>query len=143
LGIASVPEAQVWSLRINGKKKKIYSDQKGAWIIPLSGSGRSHVELAFLRQGEKLGLQGRLETSLPRTGLPSRRALVGIALPERVQLLSLEGPVSPDRRPTASLPKEFMGRSYFFSRAFYGGDGMEMAISYKEPVDMKGAGGSN
>ncbi|MBE7558582.1 hypothetical protein HS125_06430 [bacterium] len=103
-------------------------------MIPLDADELSHVELALLAQGDRLGLHGRLETILPETGLAARRLCVGIALPERVQLLSLEGPVSPAPGATWKLPPDFIGKPYLFSRAFHKGEGMKLAVSYKEPV---------
>jgi hypothetical protein len=134
MALAAVPDAQIWSLKVNGKKRNVYGGRDRQWIVPLVQGGTSRVELAFIRQGKKLGLQGRLETILPRTGLPARRARVGIALPSRVELLSLEGPVSPDGQAPKAVPAEFIGKPHFFSRTFYKGDGMKLAVYYKEPV---------
>ena len=129
-----LPGAEIWSLKVNGRSKTVYSGNEHEWIIPLAEGEVSHVELAFLRRGENLGLRGRLETALPETGLPSRRVRVGVALPERVQLLSVEGPLSPESGEAWKLPKEFIGKLHFFSRSFYKGDGMTIAVSYKEPL---------
>ncbi len=134
LSVKPVAGAQVWSLDVNGQDRKVYSDEAGAWIVPLDEGVLSHVELAMLRQGEKLGLHGRLETALPETGLAARSLCVGIALPERVQLLSLEGPVSPAAGAQWQLPPDFIGKPYLFSRSFHKGEGMTLAVSYKEPV---------
>ncbi|MFC1498342.1 hypothetical protein ACFLS1_07735 [Verrucomicrobiota bacterium] len=135
--VKSIPNTEIWSLTVNGKKRKVYSNDDNSWIIPLSGGENSHVELALLRQDEKLGLHGRLETVLPETGLPSRNVKVGIALPERVQLLSMEAPVNPAPEKIQKTPPEFIGKPYFFSRSFYKGGEMKIAISYKEPVKQK------
>jgi hypothetical protein len=128
---------------VNGQKTSIYADRNdgsgntGAerWIIPLARGKVSHVELAFIRQDQKPGLQGKFETRLPATGLPSNSVRIGIALPERLQLLSLEGPVSPAPENHWKKPGGFIGRPYYFSRAFYAGDGLKMMLSYKEPVN--------
>ena len=134
LPLQPVAEAEIWSLAVNGKERKVYADAGGKWIIPLDEGEASHVELSLLRKGEKLGLAGRLETTLPATGLAARMLCVGIALPERVQLLSLEGPVSPAPGAEWKLPADFIGKPYLFSRAFHKGEGMTLAVSYKEPV---------
>jgi hypothetical protein len=139
-----LPETEIWHLKVNGKRTKIYEARENSpeetgndkWIIPLVRGETSHVELAFIRKGRKPGLHGRLETVLPETGLPSRRVHVGIALPERLQLLSLEGPVSPAGGESWQKPAEFIGKPYYFSRSFYKGEGLKMAISYKEPVQQ-------
>lgn len=137
IAIKAVANADIWSLKVNNKSKKIFGENGDSWVIPLLPGNKSHVELSFIRKGEKLGLSGRLETILPETGLPSRQVLTGIALPERVQLLSLEGPVSPVRKMKIKTPAEFIGRPYFFSRSFYKGNGMKMAVAYKEPVKKR------
>lgn len=134
--LTAVPDAEVWSLTVNRRKSKVYIDGD-EWIIPLVEGETSHVELAFLRRGPKLGLQGRLEALIPATGLPSRVIRVGLALPERVDLLSIEGPVSPDRGRDWKMPEQMAGRPHFFSRAFYKGDGMKLVVSYKEPVKSR------
>lgn len=135
LTLKAVPDAEIWSLAVNGIKRKVYSGEQDTWIIPIESGQASHVELAFLRKGPKLGLQGRLEAIVPESGLPSREVRVGVALPARVELLSIEGPVSPAAGETTKPPAEFVGKQYFFSRSFYNGDGMKLAISYKEPIN--------
>ncbi len=137
LSLASIPGAEIWSLKVNGKTKKVYGDQDHTWIIPLAKGETSHVELAFIQKGKKLGLYGRIEAALPEIGFPSRNLIAGIALPKRVQLLSLEGPVNPVHCGPDKTPKEFVGKPYFFSRSFYKGDGMKLAVSYKEPITRK------
>lgn len=132
--LKAVPQTEIWSLKVNGKKRKVYSNDAGMWIIPLETGKQSHVELALLRKGDALGLHGRLEAMLPATGIPSRKVDVGIALPVRVQLLSLEGPLSPASRAMTGAPVEFVGQPYFFSRSLYKGQGMAFAVAYKEPV---------
>lgn len=138
LKVKSVVGSDIWSLTVNGMKRKVFTDQEGMWIIPLAGTGPSHVELAIVSQGEKLGLHGRLETVLPETDIPARKVVVGVALPERVELLALEGAVNPGADGTGKSPAEFIGRPYYFSRAFYKGEGMNLAVSYKEPVREAG-----
>ncbi|MCL4691486.1 MAG: hypothetical protein KJ060_03135, partial [Candidatus Hydrogenedentes bacterium] len=91
LELKAVPGAEIWSLTVNGAKKKVYGGDEGTWMIPLDSGQPSHVELAFLQEKEKLGLHGRLEATVPETGLPSQEVGVGIALPARVELLSMEG----------------------------------------------------
>lgn len=130
----AVPDAEIWSLKVNGRKGKVYTNGENRWIIPLVAGEISHVELALLQKGVRLGLRGRLEASLPHSGIPSRTVRVGIALPERVQLLSMEGPVNSEPTERWETPAEFVGRPYFFSRSFYKGEGMTLAVLYKEPV---------
>ena len=143
LNMQAIPQAEIWSLKVNGQKTNVYAEREDAsgnegterWIIPLARGEVSNVELAFIRQDRKPGLQGKFETELPAAGLPSTSVRIGIALPERLQLLSLEGPVSPAPENNWNKPGEFIGRPYYFTRAFYAGDGLKMILSYKEPVN--------
>ncbi|MBN2308743.1 MAG: hypothetical protein JXR94_07210 [Candidatus Hydrogenedentes bacterium] len=135
LELEAVPGAQIWALTVNGERKKVYAGEGGSWLVPLDAGQVSHVELAYLREAAKLGLQGRLEALLPETGLPAQEVRVGVALPARVELLSIEGPVSAAAEEGWEKPAEFVGKQYFFARSFYKGQGMELAVSYKEPVD--------
>jgi hypothetical protein len=143
LSLQALPRAKIWSLEVNGKKRNVYTERNddsasaGAarWIIPLSRGQISHVELAFIRQDQKPGLQGKFEVELPVSGLPSTRVYIGIALPERLQLLSLDGPVSPAPENQWEKPRGFIGSPYYFRRAFYAGDGLKMILSYKEPAN--------
>jgi hypothetical protein len=136
--LPAVQDARVWALKVNGVRKEVYvlGEQ---WVIPLSPGALSKVELAYVRQGAKLGLQGRLEAVLPALGLPAREVQVGMALPTRVMLETLEGDFTPLAQPLTDVPAEFIGRGYFFSSAFYQGDAMPLAISYLEPVQAAGA----
>ena len=138
LSLQPVPGAKIWSLLVNDQKKGVYTLEDGRWIIPLAHDQTSSIELTYLVQSQKLGLQGRLETQLPGLGLPAHRLYVGLALPNRVELLSVEADVAPDTDPSADktwkTPSGFIGKPYFFSRAFYTGETLPVAISYKEPV---------
>jgi hypothetical protein len=142
LRIRQVPNTEIWYLKINGENRKVYADRtstnKGtannAWVIPLAGHDASHVELAFISRGEKLKLNGHLEMVLPETNLPARSVRIGIALPERLQILSLDGPISPAPESVWETPQEFIGKPYYFSSSFYRGEKMKIAIYYKEPV---------
>ena len=143
LSLQAIPQAQIWSLKVNGQKSNVYAERDDSstsagaerWIIPLARGEVSHVELAFIRQDQKPGLQGKFETELPAAGLPSTGVRIGIALPERLQLLSLDGPVSPAPENQWKKPGEFIGKPYYFTRAFYAGDGLKMMLSYKEPAE--------
>ncbi|HPO16184.1 MAG TPA: hypothetical protein PLI09_22305 [Candidatus Hydrogenedentes bacterium] len=134
LMLKAINDAEVWSLTVNNVKQSVYTDDQKRWIVPLDGTQPSHVELAFLRHSPKLALQGVLDAIMPETGLPSRELCIGIALPPRVDLLSLEGPVSPASGEQWKPAAEFTGRPHFFSRSFYKGEGMTLSIAYKEPV---------
>lgn len=142
LSLRAIPETDIWYVKVNGSKTKVYDNPQTEnsgpddrkWIIPLAGGKTSHVELAYIRQSEKPGLRGKLDVSLPETGLPSQHVRVGIALPERIQLLSIEGPVSPAGESAWEAPDEFVGTPYYFRRSFDRGEGMKIKVSYKEPV---------
>ncbi len=136
LKIDSIPGTRIWSLKVNHQNMRIYSngENDAKWVIPLSGKKTSHVELAVIQQGGKLGLHGRLETSLPGMELAARKVNLAIALPHRVRLISFEGPLNSDSKSPVPPPKEFIGDPYYFSRSFYKGKGMKVAVMYKEPV---------
>ena len=134
--IKAMPDTSIWSLRINGKKMKVYSsgEKDEHWLLPLAKGKASRVELALLRKGEKMGLRGRLEASLPKMNLPARKVCLAVGLPDRVELMSFEGPVAPDDSFKLKAPGEFVGKPYYFSKSFYNGEGISIAVSYKEPV---------
>ena len=135
--IKKIPDAEVWSLRVNGRKRKLFR-QEDHWTVALARDRSSLVELVFLRKGSKLGLRGRLEAVLPEIGLPARELRVGLALPARVEMLSLEAPLTSARAEGWNIPKDFVGTGYFFSRSFYEGGGMTMKLDYREPVENTG-----
>lgn len=145
LTLKPVPDSEIWSLTVNGAKKQAYADEQGAWMIPLDSGKPSRVELAFLRKAPKLGLQGKLEVSIPATGLASQDLRVGLALPQRVEVQSVEGPVNAVRGEGWELPREIVGKPHFFSQAFYKGEGMTLFVTYKEPVNrvQSGQGGES
>ncbi len=133
--IKAVSDASIWSFKINGKKMKVYSSDKDEyWILPLAKGKISRVELALLRKGEKMGLRGRLEINLPGMDLPAGKVNIAVGLPKRLELMSFEGPVAPDVSFKFKAPGEFIGKPYYFSKSFYKGEGISMAVSYKEPV---------
>ncbi len=140
LRLAAVPGAEIWSLKVNGKKRRVYGLGKDGWIVPLAREGESEVELAFLRKGKKLGLEGRLEALLPRTGLSARKLVFAVALPPRVELVSVEGELTPAREGPDSAPREFVGKRYYFARSFYKGGGLKAALHYREPVKTEERG---
>ena len=135
LVVGPVAGAEIWSLEVNGKRTKVYSQEGGGWVIPLARGKKSLVELAFLRKGDKLGLRGRLEAIVPPINLPSQDTHLSIGLPERVELVSVEGPVIARTKADEGLPAQFVGIPHYFSRNFDKGDGMTIALFYREPID--------
>jgi hypothetical protein len=137
LTMAAPQQAQIWSLTVNGRSRQVFKTPEGQWVLPISPDTTSQVELVFLRKGQKVGLQGRLEARLPETGLPCAMVTVGIALPKRVELLSLDGPVSPAESAPERVPRDFIGRPHFFERAFYKGEPLTLEIAYREPAGVR------
>jgi len=135
LALKPVPGSEIWALTVNGRPQAIYTDSDGQWIVPLERGRESVVELAFLREGEAVGLQGRLEIEVPHTGLAARMLYVGVDLPGRVALVSVEGPVNTAAPAAEGLPAGLDGAPYIFTQPFYKGEGIDVAISYKEPVN--------
>ncbi len=132
--VRPLPGAEIWSLKVNNRDRKVYAGASGDWIIPLDEGRASLVELALLERGERLGLRGRLEFRVPETGIPARILNVGLSLPERIELTSLEGPLSPAPGKDWDPPPTFVGTPHHFSRAFYRGEGMKVAVGYREPM---------
>lgn len=135
--IKAIEGMEVWSLTVNSVKQSVYTDEEQKWIIPLDGTQPSLVELALLQHGPKLALQGALEVIVPETGLPSLEFCLGVAVPPRIDLLSMEGPVSPASGAQWQPPAEFLGKPHFFSRSFHKGEGLTLSIAYKEPVNKQ------
>jgi hypothetical protein len=136
LMIRRIKEASIWYYKVNDRKRKVFSLNDEHWMLPLDRGKPSTIELAVLQTGEKFGLHGKVEAVLPETGLPARDLFVAVGLPERVDLIAIEGPLSAAEGDGWKLPEKFAGRPYFFSRSFYTGESMSAAISYKEPVEQ-------
>ena len=135
LYVERIAGASIWGLTVNGEKREVRANEEGAWVIPLEPAKVSRVELTFLAKVPALGLQGRIEAVLPRTGLPAHRLVVGLGLPERVELMSLEGPVTPmGEGELPAQPAPGGGSRYSFSAAHYDGSGMTISAYYKEPA---------
>lgn len=134
LAIQAVPGADIWSLKVNGTHREVYTDPQGQWLVPLPAGEPARIALAILRKGPRLKLSGRLKLQVPALGFACRELQIGIALPARVELTSLEGPASPAPGGVPDPPKEFVGQPYYFQRAFYPGDGMNLAFMYREPA---------
>ena len=134
LALKAVENGRIWSIAVNDARKEVYEGDAGTWIIPLDGHETSRVRLAFLRSGPKLGLQGTLDVIVPETGLVSQKVHIGVALPERIELLSVEGPVNNDSGEGRMFPPELVGHPHYFSRSFYRGEGMTLSLSYREPI---------
>lgn len=140
LRLPAVAGTRVWSLEVNGRPARVFASRPDEWILPLARGGESRVELALLRHGDALGLRGRIDLTFPATGLAARRMLVAVALPERVELVSVDGPVTPSTWRPASPPAGFRGRCHAFERAFDEGRGAVVALSYKEPAASRRKG---
>lgn len=133
LPVQRVEGSDIWALTVDGQPARVYADEEH-WIVPLTMGRESTVELAFLSRGEKLGLRGRLAARMPATGLSAKTVRVVLGLPERVRLLSVEGPVNPDTVGATSFPDGFAGTPYSFVRRFYKGEGFDVSLYYKEPA---------
>lgn len=134
LALQAMSEAEIWYLKVNGRRRRLYAENGDTWVVPLERGRDSEVELAYLRQGTRLGLEGRVALDMPPIGITARQLHVGIRLAERVQLVALEGDLVP--APTDGWPKieGFDGRLHHFVLPFYQGDGVTAAIYYREPV---------
>lgn len=130
--LKAIPDAEIWSLEVNGVERQVYAGETGSWIIPLDTGQVSHVELAFLRTGPSLKPSDRLEVFVPESGLASREIRIGVALPPQLELRSVEGPVNAAPGQAWKVPDAIVGKQHFFSRSFYKGEGMTLAVWYQE-----------
>lgn len=135
LVLEPVAGSEIWSLAVNGAAKQVYTDAQGAWVVPLDSGQVSVVELAFLREGEPVGLHGTLQVDVPQTGLGAKTLFIGVDLPKRVELQSVEGPVNTTPASEAARPTGLTDTPYVFTQPFYKGGGMRMSVTYKEPVN--------
>ncbi len=162
LHIKALEGGEIWSLTVNDRPGRLLEGHDGEWVVPVDANRSSRVRLAFLVRGERLGLYGRLNTTVPETGLSAQVLQVEIVLPSRVELVSLDGGVVPDNElvPDGAfvsgdgvVPGAASGdglaidapaadalvsaqRRYAFKRAFYKGQALDLAIYYKEPTDF-------
>jgi hypothetical protein len=135
LVLEPVDGGEIWSLTLNGVSKQVYTDSNGAWVVPLDAGQASIVELAFLREGVPVGLHGTLQVNVPRTGFGAKMLFVGVELPDRVELQSVDGPVNTKVSSEGGLPEGLADTPYVFTQPFYKGEGMAISVSYKEPVN--------
>lgn len=137
LTLEAVPGAEIWSLRVNGEARQLYSQAGRDWVIPLDGHKTSKVELSYLAKGVPLGLEGRLEVVIPATGLAAHRLHATIGLAERVELVAMEGDLVPADQEGLPGLKALAGTAYHFTHPFYRGEALVAAAYYKEPVSAQ------
>jgi hypothetical protein len=134
LRLKPVADAEVWSVQVNGARSDILKEDGSAWIIPLPGDKNCHVEIALLTRKDKPALAGKLELVLPATGLSARALNYGLELPKRLELISMEGDLSPAQAANLAQPKVANASTYSFSRSFYRGEAIPIALMYREPA---------
>ena len=134
-----IPNTEIWSLLVNGKKKEVFTqtndDHKTIWVIPLEENERSIVELTYIQNHKKLGLEGRLSITVPETGLAAEKVFVSVGLTDRVELVAVEGDLTPAETAQCPVVKSFTGKPYIFQYPFYRGKALKAAVFYKEPLD--------
>ncbi|MES9857272.1 MAG: hypothetical protein ABW166_11790 [Sedimenticola sp.] len=134
LSLDAVPGAEIWSLKVNGKNQSLYSSSSDRWVIPLATGESSTVELAYLKKVSRLGLKGRLELTIPATGIAAHDLLLTVGLAERVEMISLEGDMIPAEQDIRPVTATQGNKIYNFSYPFYQGDSHSVALYYQEPV---------
>ncbi len=134
LSLDAVPGAEIWSLRVNGATQSLYSSSSDHWVIPLTAGENSRVELAYLKKVSRLGLEGRLELTIPATGVAAHDLLLTVGLAERVEMVSLEGDMVPVDQSLQPVEAAQGNRIYNFSYPFYQGDSHTIGLYYQEPV---------
>ncbi len=119
LSLDAVPGAEIWSLKVNGKNQSLYSSSSDRWVIPLATGESSTVELAYLKKVSRLGLKGRLELTIPATGIAAHDLLLTVGLAERVEMISLEGDMIPAEQDIQPVTATQGNKIYNFSYPFY------------------------
>lgn len=131
--VERLPGAELWEFRLNNKKEQVYLDENGDWLLPILPGGSSHLRLAFTEKESPFKIHGTIESRMPSLDLAARRIQLAVSLPERVDLVSFEGPMTPSV--SARRPKGSVGKVYSFHRDFFRGEAMDLQLSYKEPLN--------
>jgi len=134
LALAAMAGADIWYLKVNGRPRRLYAQDQGTWVVPLDRGRDSEVELAFLRQGPRLGLEGRVELAMPPIGITARQLHLGVSLAERVSLVAVEGDLVPVQGDGWPQVEGIAGQLHHFVLPFYRGDAVTAAIYYREPA---------
>jgi hypothetical protein len=137
LTLKRIPNAEIWSLKVNGTNKKVFSLDQDSWVIPLEQNKASLVELAFIKKSEKLGINGKLDSIISATGMSAEKLFYAVALPERLNLISIDAPLSPAENKKWDISKKFVGNRYYFYSSFYKGEEVKVALFYQEPKMIK------
>ena len=135
LELDPIAGAEVWSLHVNGKPRSLYQSPENKWIVPLEPKTSSQVILAYLTRTEKLGVEGRLDFSIPETGLTARQVNLAVGLPQRMQMLAMDSDLQPANGNQWPHFDSFSGRPHYFSKPFYRGHALASSIIYQEPVN--------
>jgi hypothetical protein len=138
LSMDAIPNAEIWSVTVNNVERRLYTDGADRWTVPLDPATPSTVAIAFLQQATRLGLEGRLNLTLPATGLTARAVHVAINLTDRVDLVAFDSDLDPSSSKAWPQRKNLHTKTYFFSRPFYRGQPIDASIYYKEPVNTEG-----
>lgn len=128
-----IEHAKVWYLKINNKRQKLFSLNEKQWVIPLIANEENYIELAYLTNSPKIGINGMLKTVIPAINIPTKKLLVSYTLPKRVELISYDGPISA----IFDKDKHTTDGTYQFYKSFYDGEQAEVSLYYKEPINLK------
>lgn len=135
LTLPPVTDAEVWSLTVNGLNTPLFSNSDSGWVVPLTGKRDALIELTWVQQHQRPGLQGQFPLSIPPLGLAARSLSIVLALPSRLELLSMEGDLSPAAAFSVPRSVPLHGAPRFFSQPFYRGEAITAALFYREPVE--------
>ena len=133
-----IADAEVWSLSVNGQARSLYRSPGQQWIVPLDPRVSSRVVLAYLTRADRLGLEGRLDFDIPKTGLTARQVNLKVGLPRRMQMLAMDSELQPASGKGWPKFGSFNGRPHYFSRPFYRGHAFSSSIIYQEPAEPTG-----
>lgn len=134
LRLKPVPGVEVWSVTVDGARREMLIEDERAWVVPLDGKSAAEVEIALLARHDRPALRGNLNLTLPETGLSARVLYFGLALPKRLELASMDSDLAPEDPARLPHPEYFRGSSYLFTRSFYRGEAIPVALAYREPA---------
>ena len=146
LTLNAIDGAEIWSVKVNDDPVNLYTDDERQWIIPLDEANASanaaSIELAYVQRSEKLGLEGRLDVTVPATGLSARRLNVAVGVSNRVDVLSVDSDFEPAGENRNKWPgiNQVRGKRLLLTKPFYRGRAINAAVYFKEPTDSKSEG---
>lgn len=132
--LKAIPQAQLWSLKVDGELKPLYQQKGRDWVLPVTANKQSTVELVYLEELDKPGISGNMDINLPETQLAAEMLYVSIMLPSRLSLINIDtAMLAEDQGETNNQPNQ-----YFFRSPYYRGGAMSSSLYYAESLNAGG-----